>query len=172
MKCQVQAVTWTKRSRESTEPLGYIRILVPKTKAHKFPLRLQLFGIAVGILRIRDRQPVSTQEKCHGLHSTHTCACQTLCKIYYTKKHEGPCAQPRRYLNYRGHHESISISYPARPCRKNGTLVRPTSAYLKHIRVARRKNFNKAQNIESIQERKSEWSPVLTGAFDSSTIAY
>ncbi|POS81664.1 hypothetical protein EPUL_006013, partial [Erysiphe pulchra] len=66
----IRQMAWTRRSKESPEPLGHIRIHVPETKANKFPSRLQLFGAAVGIQRIREHKPVTTCEKCHGFHST------------------------------------------------------------------------------------------------------
>lgn len=40
-------MAWTNWSKESLEPLGCIRPHVPEIKAHKFPSRLQPFGIAI-----------------------------------------------------------------------------------------------------------------------------
>ncbi|POS84524.1 hypothetical protein EPUL_002048 [Erysiphe pulchra] len=70
----IRLVAWTKRSADSTDLTGEIRLHIPGHKAHRFPSRLQLFGNALGIQRIRDRKPVPTCEKCHGFHSTRTCA--------------------------------------------------------------------------------------------------
>ncbi|POS85486.1 hypothetical protein EPUL_002457 [Erysiphe pulchra] len=46
----------TKRSKESSEPLGHIRFNVPETKAHRFFSKLPLFEAAVGIPKIRERK--------------------------------------------------------------------------------------------------------------------
>ncbi|POS84553.1 hypothetical protein EPUL_002906 [Erysiphe pulchra] len=56
----IRQMAWTRRSKESPEPLGHIRIHVRETKANKFPSRLQLFGAVVGIQRIREHKPVTT----------------------------------------------------------------------------------------------------------------
>ncbi|KAF5183262.1 reverse transcriptase [Thalictrum thalictroides] len=132
----IRHVAWTNRSKESADNFGHIRIHIPASKAHKFPSRLQLFGSAMGIQRIRDRKIVPTCEKCHGFHSTRTCARQFKCKQCGAEKHDGPCCQPERCLNCRGPHDSRSIICPARPQRKNGVLVRVSSAQLRHIRKA------------------------------------
>ena len=161
----IRQMAWTRRSKESPEPLGYVRIHVPETKANKFPSRLQLFGAAVGIQRIRERKPVTTCEKCHGFHSTRTCARQPRCNICGTEKHEGSCAQPKRCLNCRGPHESTSVFCPARPCRKNGVLVRPTSAQLRLIRRTGRKDFKDAHHAENTPES----TPSSVGTADPNT---
>ncbi|POS87924.1 hypothetical protein EPUL_000189, partial [Erysiphe pulchra] len=72
----VRQVAWTNRSKESTESTGHIIIHIPEHKAHKFPSRLQLFGLAMDIQRIRERKAVHTCEKCHGFQSTRICARQ------------------------------------------------------------------------------------------------
>ncbi|POS83309.1 hypothetical protein EPUL_005562, partial [Erysiphe pulchra] len=151
---------------ESPEPLGHIRIHVSGTKANKFPSRLQFFGAAVCIQRSREHKPVTTCEKCHGFHSTCTCARQPMCNLCGTEKHERPCAQPRRYLNCRGPHESTSVFCPARPCRKNGVFVRPTGAQLRLIRRAGRKDFNDTYHFENTPEN----TPTLVVTADPNTI--
>ncbi|POS88315.1 hypothetical protein EPUL_000617, partial [Erysiphe pulchra] len=68
----IRQMAWTRRSKNSPEPLGHIRIHVLETKANKFPSRLQLFGATVDNHRIREHKPVTTFEKCHEFHSTRT----------------------------------------------------------------------------------------------------
>ncbi|KHJ33039.1 putative effector protein [Erysiphe necator] len=159
----IKRIAWKNRSKESSDLLGQVRIHIPKTKAHKFPKKLQLFGFAVGIQRIQDRKPIPTCEKCHGFHSTRTCARQPMCKMCGTESHEGSCAHPIRCLNCRGPHESTSISCPARSCRKNGAIVRPSGAQLRHIRIVGRREFIKAHPHENTQES----TPTETCANDS-----
>ncbi|KHJ32942.1 hypothetical protein EV44_g3966 [Erysiphe necator] len=81
----IRQMAWTRRSKESPEPIGHVRVNVPETKANKFPPRLQLFGAAIGIQRIRERKPVTSCEKCHGFHSTRTFAHQPMCNICGTE---------------------------------------------------------------------------------------
>ncbi|KHJ31285.1 hypothetical protein EV44_g3683 [Erysiphe necator] len=168
---QIKKIAWTKKSQESSDLLGHIRIHIPETKAHKFPSRLQLFGFAVGIQRIRDRKPIPTCEKCHGFHSTRTCARQPMCKLCGTEYHEGSCAHPIRCLNCRGPHESTSIFCPARPRRKNGAIVRFSGAQLRHIRIAGRKDFNLAHYCEITPESTPESTPNETGVTESNFTA-
>ncbi|POS81690.1 hypothetical protein EPUL_006417, partial [Erysiphe pulchra] len=140
----IRQVAWTNRSKDSTENTGHIRIHIPEHKAHKFPQRLQLFGMAMGIQRIRNRKPLLTCEKCHGFHSTRTCARQFMCNLCGRKKHDGECSEPRQCLNCRGPHESSNVFCPARPQRKNGTIVRMSSAQLRQIRKMGHTDFVKA----------------------------
>lgn len=139
----IRQIAWTKKSVESTDLTGYIRVHVPEHKAHKFPSRLQLFGIAVGIQRIRDRKPVPTCLKCHGFHATRTCARKFMCKLCGKEKHEGECSLPRQCLNCLGPHDSLSVFCPARPQRKNGAIVRMSGTQLRHIRKAGHRSFLK-----------------------------
>lgn len=143
----IRQVAWTNRSKKSIDDNGYIRIHVPQHKAHKFPIRMQLFGIAVGIQRIRDRKPIPTCDKCHGFHSTRVCARKFMCNLCGAERHEGPCSQPRRCLNCRGPHDSLSALCPARPQRKNGIIARLSSAQLRQIRKAGHNEFLKAHQL-------------------------
>ncbi|POS82009.1 hypothetical protein EPUL_005720, partial [Erysiphe pulchra] len=140
----IRHIAWTKRSKESSDTHGEIRVQVPTTKAHKFPLRLQLFGQAVNIQRIRERKQIITCEKCHGFHATRTCARKKMCSYCGMEAHDGSCTQPPQCLNCRGPHESTNTSCPARPRRKNGTLVRLPGSQLRQIRTAGKKEYKKS----------------------------
>ncbi|POS81761.1 hypothetical protein EPUL_005927, partial [Erysiphe pulchra] len=132
----IRQIAWTNKSKDSNDDIGHVRIHIPSHKAHKFPFRLQLFGLAVGIQRIQNRKSVPTCEKCFGFHSTRICAREYMCKLCGTKRHEGPCSKPRQCLNCKGPHDSEIFFCPARPQRRNGAFVHLSSDQLRHIRKA------------------------------------
>lgn len=144
----IRHVSWTRRSLND-EPFGYIRICVPETKASMFPSRLRLFGEAVSVQRIKKRNLIITCEKCYGFHATRTCARTVKCKLCGNEAHDGPCTTNPKCLNCRGPHSSVDTSCPARPCRKNGVLVRPSRIQLQHIRLAGQKEYTKTNNHQS-----------------------
>ncbi|POS81751.1 hypothetical protein EPUL_005885, partial [Erysiphe pulchra] len=130
----IRQMAWKNKSKYSNDDIGHVRIHIPSHKAHKFPFRLQLFGLAV----------VPTCEKCFGFHSTRTCAREYMCKLCGTKRHEGPCSKPRQCLNCKGPHDSEIFFCPARPQRRNGAFVRLSSDQLRHIRKAGHSDYLKA----------------------------
>ncbi|KAI0999366.1 hypothetical protein K3495_g8830 [Podosphaera aphanis] len=157
-------LTWTKRSVESANPDGFIRIHVPEAKVHKFPSRMQLFGRATGVQRVRLRSQLTTCSKCFGFHATRTCAHQYKCGSCGKDAHEGPCALLLQCLNCRGSHSSIDIPCPARPRRDHGVFIRPNGARLRHIRAAGRKEL--ARSLNRPQESPV---PVSQGAAEHPT---
>ncbi|POS87980.1 hypothetical protein EPUL_000235 [Erysiphe pulchra] len=113
-------------------------------KHTNFLFDCNFFGLAVGIQRIQNRKSVPMCEKCFGFHSTRTCAREYMCKLYGTKRQEGPSSKPRQCLNCKGPHDSENIFCPARPQRKNGAFVRLSSDQLRHIRKAGHSDYLKA----------------------------
>ncbi|POS81999.1 hypothetical protein EPUL_005490, partial [Erysiphe pulchra] len=128
------------------QPFGHIRISVPEAKSNKFPPRLRLFGEAVFVQRIRQRQQPIVCDKCYGFHTKRTCARTPKCKTCATEAHDGPCKNPTRCLNCRGPHSSEDITCPPRPRRVNGVLIRPTGAKLHQIRAAGAREFAKTNS--------------------------
>lgn len=146
----IRHIAWTQRSKDSAHSFGYIRIHVPEAKANKFPSRIQLFGQATSVQRIRQRSQLITCTKCFGFHSTRTCARQQKCGSCGKDSHEGSCTHPIQCLNCRGPHKTTDVSCPARPRKDHGVFVRPTGAQLRHIRAAGRKEHSKS--LRSSQE--------------------
>ncbi|POS87409.1 hypothetical protein EPUL_001148, partial [Erysiphe pulchra] len=70
----IRQIAWKNKSQDSNDDIEHVRTHFPSHKAHKFPFRLQLFGLAVGIQCTQNRKPVPICEKCFGLYSTRTCA--------------------------------------------------------------------------------------------------
>ncbi|POS82421.1 hypothetical protein EPUL_005139, partial [Erysiphe pulchra] len=115
---------------------------VPEKRAHKFPTRLHLFGLAIGIQRIRtrNRNRLTVCEKCFGFHSTRSCIRQQKCEICGSDAHEEPCVRPEQCLNCRGPHKSTEHSCPTRLMRDHGVLVRPTAVQMRHIQALKNRN--------------------------------
>lgn len=153
----IRYMNWTKRS-QNDEPYGYIRICVPELKAARFPSRLRVFGEAVSVRRIKNRQQILVCEKCHGFHATRSCARPTKCQVCGMDAHSGACEKSPMCLNCRGPHSSTDTSCPARPRRINGVLVRPTGPQLKHIRTAGRRETARANC-----QQPNEASPPASG---------
>ncbi|POS82851.1 hypothetical protein EPUL_004811, partial [Erysiphe pulchra] len=103
------------------EPYGYIRICVPEIRADKFPSRLRIFGEAVSVQRIRQRNEITVCDKCFGFHATRVCARSKKCGTCGADAHNGTCPFGPRCLNCRGPHSSNDVSCPARPRRSNGS---------------------------------------------------
>lgn len=162
----IRFMNWTRKSESDDEPFGRIRICVPETRADKFPSRLRIFGEAVSIQRIQQRQQALVCTKCHGFHSTRTCARQHKCATCGTDAHPGPCQKPARCLNCRGPHSSTDNSCPARPRCKNGVLVRPTGSQLQQIRAAGSKEYLK---INKQPAPESSQTPAKTMETESQT---
>ncbi|POS82654.1 hypothetical protein EPUL_006041, partial [Erysiphe pulchra] len=85
----IRYMNWTRRSQDD-QPFGHIRISVPEAKSNKFPPRLRLFGEAVFVQRIRQRQQPIVCDKCYGFHTIRTCARTPKCKTCATEAHDGP----------------------------------------------------------------------------------
>ncbi|KAI0999196.1 hypothetical protein K3495_g8998 [Podosphaera aphanis] len=108
----IRYMNWTKRS-QNDELYGHFRIYVPELKAARFPSRLRVFGEAVPVHSIRERQQIPVCEKCHGFHATRSCARSMKCQNCGMDSHSGPWEEPLMCLNCPGPHSSIDASYPA-----------------------------------------------------------
>ncbi|KAI1005821.1 hypothetical protein K3495_g2394 [Podosphaera aphanis] len=62
----ILSMNWMRRSVESDELFGYVRICVPESKASRFPSRLRIYGEAVSIQKIWKRQQIVVCTKCYG----------------------------------------------------------------------------------------------------------
>ncbi|POS82212.1 hypothetical protein EPUL_004623 [Erysiphe pulchra] len=158
---------WTRRT-QNEEPYGYTRICVPESRADEFLFRLQIFGEAVSVQRICQRNQITVCEKCFGFHATRVCARSKKCETCGADAHNGTCQSGPRCLNCRVLHGSNNFSYPARPRRFNGILKRPTGAQLHHIRTIGGREHAKVNSQKAINPTIDKTSTTETEIFHSS----
>ena len=129
-------VVWTCRSLETLEPNGTVIVSMTSAKARAWPGRLRLFGQAVSVQPLRPKLRVATCDNCYGFHHSRNCARPSKCSACGNQRHNSNCKTFPRCLNCCGPHNATDLNCLARPSRRNGALIKPTSKQLQAIRAS------------------------------------
>ena len=130
----IYAMSWTRRSNESSNSDGTLRLVIKASSIKNLPNYVRLFARAARLRPADDRPQIPTCSNCHGFHNVNTCTRRPRCALCAAEPHDGTCSTLPKCLNCRGPHPTATDNCPARPRRENGTLVRPDKERLRQIR--------------------------------------
>lgn len=134
---------WTNKSLQSLTK-GYVRVLVPSTKAPSFPTHLRLFGRPALVNRIKRKISIPVCVRCYGYHNTRTCARPLRCLGCGALCHDGACTTPTRCLNCLRPHPATDLNCFARPKLEHGIIRRLTHTQKRAVRSAGSRAYAKA----------------------------
>ena len=134
----IRRVAWTLKSKDPTQPDGYVSVSVPESWAARFRVPHRLLTRSVTSHRVNPNAPVVQCGRCYGFHPERLCVRDPRChQCGGPDDHQlVPCTKAARCMNCCGPHGALDRNCPARPKRKDGLYVRPSKRELRSIRWA------------------------------------
>lgn len=169
IKAEVESITgtklcraqWTRASQQDHVREGTAIISLKEEDTKRFPGRTRLFGQAVAVQPLRRRTQIAQCDRCHGFHSSKTCARAPKCVNCAKLAHGEHCQSPATCINCHGPHAANAPSCAARPKRnRNGNLVRLTKEQLREARSLGRSAWRQAHEPSKDHDGDTRVEPV------------